>query len=63
MITRFFLGGGEARHLGGGGFYPSNTLDRTLAGRVYNFLHVRPKQGLICPNYIQVIVCKIDLIC
>ena len=47
--NNIFLGGGveEAGHLGGGGFYPSNTLDRTLAGRVYNFLHVRPKQGLI----------------
>ena len=30
MIT-IFLGGGEAGHFGGGGsFYPSNTLDRTL---------------------------------
>ena len=48
MIT-IFLGGGGAEEAGhfGGGVYPSNTLDRTLAGRVYNFLHVRPKQGLI----------------
>ena len=26
------LGGGEARHFGGGNFYPLNTLERTLDG-------------------------------
>ena len=36
-ILLFFWGGGEgAGHFGGGSFYPSNTLDRTLVvGRVF----------------------------
>ena len=29
-----FLGGVEVRYFGGGDFYPSNTLDRTLQGDV-----------------------------
>ena len=32
MITIYFFGGGEARHFGGGNFYPLNTLERTLDG-------------------------------
>ena len=39
----FFWGGGKLGILGGGSFYPSNTLDKTLT--IVNPNHFRPRSG------------------